>query len=106
MKEEDSRLCSTVRRTRQQVPLAICYFNLIEKHVRGNTVVPSDANKLTSQVINDGLNSPLRETPDQPFVGSDLARGATPHADLVLVEHFRTPPSKQPTPSRQQLSAT
>jgi hypothetical protein len=72
---------------------AICDFNLIEKYVRCNTVVPSNINKLTPQVINDALNSPLRETPDQPFVCSDLSRGATPHADLVLVERLRTPPS-------------
>ena len=74
---------------------AICDFNLIEEYVRGNTVVPSDVNKFTPQVINDSLNGPLRETPDQPFVGSDLSRGATPHADLVLVEHLRTPPSNR-----------
>jgi hypothetical protein len=84
---------------------AIRDFDLIEKYVRDNTVVPSDANELTPQVFKDALNSPLREAPDQAFMSSDLSRGATPHADLVLAEHLRTPPSEQPTPSRPQLSA-
>jgi hypothetical protein len=68
-------------------------FNLFKKHVRIDTAVPGDFNKLTSQVIDDTQDSSLAETPDQPFVGPDFFRGATPHADLVLVEHFRTPPS-------------
>jgi hypothetical protein len=74
---------------------AICDFNLIEKHVRGNTAIPLDVNELTPQVIDDTLDGALGETPDQPFVGSDLFRGTTSHAVLAQVDHLRTPPSDQ-----------
>jgi hypothetical protein len=71
---------------------AICEFNLIEKRVRGNTAIPLDVNKLTPQVIDDALDGPLGETPDQPLMGPDLFRGATSHAVLAQVDHLRTPP--------------
>jgi hypothetical protein len=74
---------------------AIYDFNLIEKHVRGNTAIPLDVNELTPQVIDDTLDGALGETPDQPFVGSDLFRGTTSHAVLAQVDHLRTPPSDQ-----------
>jgi hypothetical protein len=74
---------------------AICDFNLIEKRIRRNTAIPLDLNKLTPQVIDDTLDGPLGETPDQPFVGSDLFRGTTSHVVLAQVNHLRTPPSIQ-----------
>jgi hypothetical protein len=68
-------------------------FNLFKKHVRIDTAVPGDFDKLTSQVIDDTLDGSLSGTPDQPFVGPDFFRGATSHAVLAQVDHLRTPPS-------------
>jgi hypothetical protein len=72
---------SIVERGRKFYP--ICDFNLIEKHVCGNTAIPFDVDKLTPQVIDDTLDGALGETPDQPFVGSDLFGGTTSHAVLA-----------------------
>jgi hypothetical protein len=89
MKEEDSCLGGTSKGSTQSLVergrklYAICDFNLIEKHVRGNTAIPLDVNELTPQVIDDTLDGALGETPDQPFVGSDLFRGTTSHAVLA-----------------------
>jgi hypothetical protein len=85
---------------------AICDFNLIEKHVRGNTAIPLDVDKLTPQVIDDTLDRPLGETPDQPFVGSDLLRGTTSHAVLAQIDHLRMPPFNQRSPSRLSPAST
>jgi hypothetical protein len=74
---------------------AIYDFNLIQKHVCGNTAIPIDVNELTPQVIDDIPDGSLGETSDQPFVGSDLFGGAASHAVLVQVDHLRTPPSNQ-----------
>jgi hypothetical protein len=101
MKEEDSCLGGTSKGSTKSLVergrkfYAICDFNLIEKHVRGNTAIPLDVNELTPQVIDDTLDGPLGETPDQPFVGSDLFRGTTSHVVLAQVNHLRTPPSIQ-----------
>jgi hypothetical protein len=77
---------------------AIYDFNLIEKHVRGNTAIPLDVNELTPQVIDDSLDGSLGETPDQPFVGSDLCGGTTSHAVLAQVDHLRMPPFQSTLP--------
>jgi hypothetical protein len=74
---------------------AICDFNLIEKRVRGNTAIPFDVNKLTPQVIDNTLNGPFCETPDQAFMGSDFFGGTASPAVLAQVAHLRTPPFNQ-----------
>jgi hypothetical protein len=86
---------------------AIYDFNLIEKHVRGNTAIPLDVNELTPQVIDDSLDGSLGETPDQPFVGSDLFGGTTSHAVSAQVDHFANAsfPINAP-PSRLSLAST
>jgi hypothetical protein len=85
---------------------ATCDFNLIEKRVRGDTAIPFDVDKSTPHVIDDTLDGPLSETPDQSLVGSDLFRGTTFHAVLVQVAHLRTPPSNQRAPSRLSVATT
>src|SRR2546421_162591 len=87
--------CSCAYEQSRRNCYAIYDFNLIEKHVCGNTAIPIDVNELTPQVIDDTLDGPLGETSDQPFVGSDLFGGAASHAVLVQVDHLRTPPSNQ-----------